>query len=483
MQPVRKKQHKSAAKRGMLVAVLAVLVVLAGVLMWLNLKDKNSALPPPEPSENQEVTLIGKAPQDLSAFELFPTGHASYRLVRGESGFQLPDKPDFALDQEMLAVMAQDLTTISAELAGELSQVPGGEAALGMDGKHFRVRAEYTDGTSLTLSFGNAAYTEIPSDYFMLSGDQAVYTLSPQIKSNLNLPLGALHPIPRIDFSADLLDALEVEDEKSAFSLERNNHFWQVAQPVRYPADPGQIAVMMSAINGMRFAVYVGEADELPLSDYGLDAPKRQLTFHLAKSVIITQGENAAAHEVAAQRFQFAIGDDIDRIGFYCLHQGSVYQASYASMGFLTTLSLDRMLARKPVIIPINQLHSLRVEDAQAKRSYQVELVERIEKNNALALDEEGRQLYDPVITRDGQESNQEAFIQEYLKLMDLGGQGKLPEGFEPEGAPLVRYVLDAEEILIDLAFYPFDALHLAMVVNGHAVYYVTRQALAEISL
>lgn len=483
MQPVRKKQKKPANRR--LTMVLVIAVALSVLLAWLLLTEKNS-LPPPESSISEELTLIGKAPEDLAAFEVFPPGHASYRLVRAGEGFQLAEKPDFALDQEMLAEMAQDLTSLAAEKAGEISEVQGGESALGLDGKHFRVQAQYADGTFLTFSFGSAAYTEIPSDYLMISGDQGVYMVSPQIRSNLDLPLGALHPIPRVDFNSDLLDAVQLLSDDAAFTLEVQNGFWQVTQPLRYPADLGQIAALLKDIGAMRLAVYVGEADELPLEDYGLSSPARRLSFHLAESLIITQGESdeaASTRQVAAQSFDFAVGNDIDRIGFYCLYRGSVYQASYASMGFLTTLALDDLLSKKPVVIPINRLHSLLAEDRQGTRRYQVELVERIEKNNALALDEAGRQLFDPVISLDGKDSDQEAFVREYLKLMDLGGQGRLPRDYKPDGMPVRRYLLDAEGFQIDLAFYPFDALHLAMAVNGHAVYYVSRQAVEAISL
>lgn len=486
MQPVRKRPSKPFYKRAGAMAALVLTVLLTAAGLFFALQEKKSPLPPPESSASQTFMLIDKQPEELTAFEVFPPGHASYRLVRVGESFQLAENPDFALNQEMIRTMVQDLTALAAEKVGDIAKVPGGREALGLDGKHFTLRAEYADGSQRSLFFGSAAYTEIPSDYLMLSEDDGVYTVSPQVRSNLDLPLGMLHPLPRIDFSPNLLDTVRVQDREAGFSIERKADLWQVTEPLRYPADPSQVAALLGGIGGMRFAVYVGEADELRLSDYGLASPKRQVTFQLAKSLIITREEGGKApvtREVAAQQFQYAVGNDIDGIGFYCLYQGSVYQASNASMELLSALSLDKLLARKPVVIPINQLDSLTARDAEGTRSYKVELVERIEKNNALALDEKGRPLYDPVITLGGKESDQEAFVREYLKLMDLGGQGKLPGDYAPEGGPLVQYTLKAEGMTLDLAFYPFDALHLAMSVNGSALYYVTRQAAADIGL
>ena len=320
----------------------------------------------------------------------------------------------------------------------------------------------------------------------MLSDDQGVYLVSPQIRSNLDHPLGALHPISRIDFNSELLDRIEVAGDDGAFALEHNAGMWQIISPYQHPADPGALAALRKDIGAMRLAVYVDQASALDMAEYGLSSPKRSITFHLAESVIITPPQDedpGSARQVPAQEMTFAIGKDIDGIGFYCLYQDAVYQASYASMGFLTTISLDELTARNPVIIPINQLSSLTVNQEGISREYQVELVERIEKNNALSLDEAGQQLYDPVISLNGQDFEQPAFIREYLKLMDLGGIGRLPANYKPEGKPVVSYAFLAEGLSLELAFYQYDALHLAMAVNGHALFYTTKQAVQDIAL
>ncbi len=488
MQPVHKKNTKPNRRRLILILILCLIMILAALLFWFYFKGKHaqSALPEVKAAEDQQITLIGKAPEDLMAFEVFPPGHASYRLVREGDFFQVADSPEFSLNAYMIEQMAEDLTSLSAEKIGLIEEVTGGAEALGLVGEHFRVIAEYSDHSSLTLSFGNAAYTEIPTDYFMLSGDSSVYLVSPQIRSNLDFPLGALSPLPRIDFSSDLLTSLQVTEEEAPFTLELTGGFWQLTSPLKHPADLGAVATLINDIGDMRLAVYVGEAEELSLSDYGLARPAREVAFHLAESLITTYAEDGQlmdSQEVAAQSLRFAVGDDIDRVGFYCLYQGAVYQASYASMGFITTLQLTDLLAKKPVVIPINQLLALAVEEAGEKRLYQVELTERIEQNNEIALDEQGQPLYDPWIMLDGVEIDSEAFVLEYLKLMDLSGQGRLPEGFSPSGSPLKRFSFSAEGMALELAFYPYDALHAAMAVNGQAFWYVNTQSVEDIAL
>lgn len=488
MQPVRKKAPNIARKRALLAVILGFLVILAAVLLWFYFQGKGSsdALPLPAPYEDHHVTLIGKTPDDLAAFEVFPPGHASYRLIRVDGDYLLAGDPDFPLNTYMVEQMAEDVTSLEADIVGDVTEVSGGTDALGLGEGHFKVVAEYTDGSERVLMFGHAAYSDIPSDYMMLSGDDTVYTVSPQIRGNLDFPLGALRPLPRIDFSSDLLDAIEVQGQESAFVLELADDFWQVTSPFSYPADLETMADIKKDLENMRLAVYVGRAEDLDLAVYGLSRPMRQVTFYLAESVILTlteEGQADSTLEVDAQSLRFAIGSEIDRIGFYCLYQGAVYQASYASMGFLTTLELSSVLAENPVVIPINRLNELFVEDASGRRGYQVELVERIEKNNALALDEEGRQIFDPVISLNGVEIARDVFVREYLKLMDLAAQGRLPGDYVMAGSPVTRFDFTAEGMQLDLAFYPYDALHLGMAVNGQAFWYVTRQAVADIAL
>ncbi|MDD4080630.1 MAG: DUF4340 domain-containing protein [Eubacteriales bacterium] len=488
MRPVRKKVPRAVGRRVILAVGSGILLFILVVMLLAYLRGKGTpdAHPVAASHDDHQITLIGKTPEDLAAFEVFPPGHASYRLIRVDSDYQLADDSNFPLNAYMVEQMAEDLTALDAEIVGELAEVPGGAEALGLGAGHLKVIADYTDGSSRTFLFGDAAYTDIPSDYLMLSEDNTVYTVSPQIRSNLDFPLGALRPLPRIDFNSDLLNALEVQDKDNTFRLDHEKGFWQTTQPIIYPADLGKMAELGRDIEAMRLAVYVGEAADLDLAAYGLAQPVCQVVFHLAESVIVTQtedGQAASIQEVEAQSLRFAIGDDIGHIGFYCQYHGAVYQASYASMGFLTTLDLFDMLAKKPVVIPINRLSSLRVEDPSAQKEYQVELVERIEKNNALALDEEGRQIFDPVISVGGKETDRDAFIREYLKLMDLTARGRLPGDYVTANEPLKRFTLTAEGMRLDLAFHPYDALHLAMVVNGSAFWYVTRQAVAGIAL
>ena len=485
MQPVRKREKRNKA---FLIIPLIVILVCGAALYWQHMR---ISAPLPSPSGNinppEQVKLVNKLPQDLSAFEVFPQGHESYRLVRGENGFMVEGNPAFTLNEQMITTMTEDLTTINADKAGDINEVPGGVEALGIDGKHFHVTAEYADGSKLSFYFGDSAYTDIPSDYLMLSDDSTVYTISPQIRSNLDHHLGALHPIPRIDFNSDLMSSLEIIISKDdAFSLTQQGALWQVSSPFIYPASPSAVAAIKKNISDMRLAVYIGEADALDLQAYGLIQPRRTVRFNLAESVIITPAQDdipGSSRQVPAQSLSFAVGNDIDRIGFYCLYEGAVYQASYASMGFLTTLSLDGLFANNPVTIPINQLHSLEVMKSGERRQYQVELIERIEKNNALAYDATGQQIFDPVITLDGEELNSDEFIQEYLKLMDITSSGKLPQGFKPEGTPIAIYVLKTEQSSLELAFYPFDALHLAMVVNGQTLYYTTKESVEGLKL
>ena len=74
--------------------------------------------------------------------------------------------------------------------------------------------------------------------------------------------------------------------------------------------------------------------------------------------------------------------------------------------------------------------------------------------------------------------------MREYLRLMQTKRTGKLPEDFQAEQKAVLRYQLvklDGKELIV--AFYPLDALHYAMQVNGTFVDYITRAAVDAIDL
>ena len=483
MQPVRKKQQNQVAWRW-ISAILGLLVLSGGVYMLLR-----PAVPgkPFNNLEQQRVALIQKDAKDLLRVDIINSQGGTFSLLNGPEGLKVEGLPDFVVDKLEAELIVKDLTQMYAnEIAGELEAGENELDLLGLGDGAPRATAAYADGSSLTMVFGHSAHTEIPSDYLIVLGSPVVYTVSPETRDHFDRALETLHAVPAINFNPDLVDGVEVLGQRP-FTLSQVEGLWELTEPLLYPASSEAVRGLLSDIGNMRFALYAGEASGENLIKYGLAEPRRVITFMLADSLMTgydSQGQETTTIEVPAQHLRIALGSDIENLGLYCLYEGKIYQASNASMGFLRDTVPDGLLSASPLNIPIARLNSLRVTAGGARREYQVTLAEKILPNNQLALDEAGNVLHEPYVSLNGVETDREAFFRQYLALMSLRRDGRLPEGYQPETLePVKTYLFDTAQGARELALFPYGALHYAMRVNGVFVDYISRGSADQITL
>lgn len=484
MQPVRKNASPDHRKR-LLAGLIAALFLAVALMIYFNREQK---IPELETHADEErVSLINRETDELVGMEVTSSRGDRFTILRENQGFIVEGQPDFSLDEHQIDLMVKDLTKLSAnELAGEVHLDESSLAHLGLGQDAPRVSATYSDGEQLTLVFGNSAQTEIPADYLLIAGDNKVYTVSPETRDHFDRTQNTLHPVPAVNFSSSLVDKA-IFSGQGAFSLHQQDGLWEVTDPFLYPADSNQVRALLSSIGNMRFAVYAGEATQENLVRFGLEHPRRTITFYLSASTIISydsQGMPLDSQNLVSQNLTISVGDDIDSIGLYCLYDGKIYQASNASMGFLQDTGLPGILSVAPVTLPVNRLHSLKVEEKGETREYRIDFTEKILPNNEIERDEAGNTLYEPFVSLNSEETESENFLMEYLKLMGLQRSGRLPEGFSAnEEAPARRYLFMLQDGTRELALFPYDALHYAMRVNGTFMDYVSRALADEIAL
>ncbi len=484
MQPVRK---KSIPPRRRAVLLLALLFTALILLIWIFFGQKApDAQPPLIKNTDEELTLISRDASELSKFSVRPSAGEPYAIIFRGGKAEVEGKPDFPLEEREINLMVKDLTLLTVhEELGRITQDEQNLEALGLGKTAVRVQAEYSDGTRAGLVLGGSAPTEIPSDYFMMEGDDRVFSVSTDMRPHFDRGLNTLHPVPALNFNSALTDGLYYSGEKG-FEIRQSEGLWEVVSPFRYPADEDRVRSLLYALGNMRLAVYAAKADGDNLSKYGYDPARRSVRIDLAPSVIQgyrEDGEPAESLDVPAQSFRFQIGDPIGSLGFYLLYEGEIYQVSHASMGFLSSMDIDDILSPAPVNVPINRLTRLSVHRGGESREYEVSMTEKILPNNQHERDEAGNLLYEPTITVNGQEADSTAILREYLRLMALRASGKLPEGFASEEEQAARYQLSGPFGELELALYPFDALHYAMRVNGQFIHYVDRDAADIIQL
>lgn len=483
MQPIRKKPVKD--KRWLWLLLLGLLMLLTALYLIFNKTQTKGPLV--LANDEQELLLINQDAADIQRIEISPSAHPAYSLVQRDGSFHLENIHPFELDAVQLESIIKDLSQLYVnELAGRVHVDEASLALLGLGQDASRARVEYVDGSSYVLVFGNSAHTEPPSDFLMLEGDDQVYLASPGLKDQFERDVKMLHQLPSIAFRGSLLNQARFVGD-AGFSLKQQDGLWSLEQPFSYPLNQGAVHAFLDALEGMRMAVYAGEATEENLVNFGFKRRNQAVHLALAESLVRYYDENGIEvdqERVPAQELVFSLGDDIKPLGFYCSYRGKIYQVSSTSMGFLRDTEFISLLSAHPITIPVNRLQSIRVTKDKRSSTYDVQMVEKILPDNQFQRDEMGNIIHEAAIEKDGQEMSSQTFLEAYLRLMALDSRGSLPEGFSiGEQPPLLVYHVEYLGGQMELALYPFDALHLAMQVNGTFVYYCSKEMAMDIGL
>ncbi len=481
MQKVGKRNRRNLS-RGQKILVYGFSLVLGFSLLLLLLLWEKGPAPAGFMEIPQDTAKLhfSAAQDDLQSFTIFPGDGGHYTIVHNQGVYSLEEDPDYSLDLTVIDGMVQSLLYLqSTDTIGD---------ATGLDLKEFglaegalQVMAQYTQGRQIHFTIGGRVPSDIPSDYLLIAGDPLLYAIGVDVREAFDYKLNQLHTIPAININAGLLDQIHFVGE-GAFSLRRvAEDIWEISDPVKYPANLTQVQWLLRQISQMRLAAYIAPSSTENLVRYGLEKPRSHVVFSLAESMITSMPADETSpvsQKVAAQELVIAIGDDIPGLGFYCLYNDVIYQASNLSMGFLPNHDMKAYFAQNPVDIPLGRPIRLTAFLPEGSIDCSVSLVEHILQNNDIALDEQGNILYDYLIISAGREVTPARFIDAYTTLMAIEASGYLLPGFSAQGKPpALSLSLSFENQQRHIAFYPYDALHFAAEINGHFIHFVSRQS------
>ncbi len=475
----RKKEKRPMKKRTVLLLFLAA-ALAAGIAAVL-LRPETQLPPPPE--QPAQVNLLDRPAAEIREIECRPREGAGFRLVRAGESLIPEGMETIALEEgliEEIEMMAAEVTAAQTVWDGE------GSAALadfGLAAPALRLTVRYADGEEKTVLFGDLSPEETPQRYAMAEGKNTVYTVleaecEPFFRER---DYFRAFDQPRLDPS--LLDRIRVEGD-AVLDARYTPSGWILEKPYRYPADLARMDALLKKIGDMAFDMCLGSAEETDLSLYGLDAPALTVTLTQAPTVIT--GEAATGEQVTLdvpeKEYTLLVGDDTGESGVYVLWKGRVFRASNFLLGFWKEMNADGLLLLRPVNFPANDLQRVSFASGEVRKAYRVALVESVTENNQIAVDEYGRTLYECEVTRDpeGEIVDQEAFLTWYLKLQSIGSEGRLPEGYQPQGDPEAVIVLRSNSVSREIALYSYDSLHDALCVDGTALFYTSRSWLGQ---
>ena len=475
----RKKSRRALRKQTVLLLTLGC-ALLAGAGLWL-LRAAPSA-PSGAPETEETVLLLSRPREEIASVAISPPEGGAYLLTRQKDSFVLSDRPGDALRADLLSEMMISLTELPAESVVLPDVRHNGSVTpwdFGLDPALGSVTVTYTDGEQRELFLGyETPDQEKPQRYCLVSGDDRLFSVLwadsvPLMREGVTLVDFAQ---PQLD--ASLLDRIDMTGEIT-WSLHYTPSGWYMDAPFSYPLAAARTDALLDRISTMAFEACLGSADSVDLSALGLDAPALTIRFTQAASVITgeTQSGETVTLPVPQTEYTLALGAETGRSGVYLSWQGKVYRASNFLLGFWKTLNPRDYWLETPVNFLINNLTRVSFTRDGAEHIYEVRLVESITENNQIATDEYGRVLYDCAVRRAGetQDMDAAAFLSWYTALASLSADGTLPADHVLSGESRGKIVLQNDHLTRIIEFYPWDALHDAVAVDGKALFYLRK--------
>ena len=487
MEDVRKKKHtdsKKARKLGFIVMGVVLLAALIAVgvvdnsydLDDLAVVDTSVILCQCESADVHSITLRAG---DEEPWSLAPN-ESGVLTVQGENGFPLGDTDNELLLSAAATIRATNvLSEDPAEYAEHL-------ADFGLETPAYEAWLTYADGTMLHLSVGDAAADETWY-YMLLEGDERLFTFSRGAVEGLFVDLATLRQVTQPTLHKARIDRITLtgpEGMQAQWTLQTaitaadaiDN--WAITEPFVYPAGSDAMTSLLSNAANLRLGGYVCEATPENLSLCGFDTPRLTIDIHMAAGVIGSVNQEGV-YETAdwpESTLTYVIGGEKSDMVDYVLYDGSIYIASHFTMGVFVDFDPRSTMSRYPVPTALGNLASLVIEENGLRTEYLVTRTEQVAENNDLVYDEDGNLVYDITLTRNGEAADYAAFEAAYNALTLVTVSGALPTGSETAAAPHTVYTFtDVDGTVHTVALATFDALHDAVIIDGHQAFYLIK--------
>lgn len=476
MNGVRRRDVSSHGHKKLLLILLLILCAAVGLALYLLTRPRT--YPDLPRAEDPTTSFSSRDVNEIARLTVQNGAGSRYTIVQAENSWRMEGVEDFVFSDTMLSdALSNAAVVLTSRTVLDLKDNPSLTASdFGVTENGIRVDVSYTDGESLTFYIGSAVPEETPAYYFMVENDTRVFAISQDVHDTYSRAQMTLHSVTDPALSGELIDRITVTGDKP-FTIERRMNGWYMTAPFRYPLSSAAVDSFLGKLEELRFATYETKAEKADLALYGLDTPRRTVTLDIADSIVTGYDENSqviAEKSLDAYQLTFACGNDVNDVTFYCLYRGDIVRATHFSSGILLMQTHDTLISPAPFDFPTNMLSRLVWQQEKTITAYDITLTERLLENNAFETDASGNILYDVVVSRDGQAVDSNAFLLFYQQLASLETLSPLPKNYTPAQEARLTVTLQYEDYTRTVAFYPYDALHDAVQVDGTFLFYVS---------
>ncbi len=483
--PVRRRTVRRGKPKYLLFALLAACLAAAGLCAYLLWPRTYADLPR---AEDTTVLFSNRESGDVVSVTVRNGQGETYVITQSGEETAMDGDEKFDFSDSMLSDALTDAAYVYTER--EIIDLRDSDtltaADFGFDEACIRVTAVYTDGEQLTFYIGDLLPEETPAYYLMVEGDTHIYTVDQDTRDTFSRARLALHSVPDPALSAELIDKITFDGE-NAFAMERRaGDDWYLTAPFEYPLSATAVETLLNKLENLRFSQFAADADTADWAAYGLENPRRTMTIDIAASVLTGYDENDAeigSVNLDAYQLTFVIGGDANDVVFYCLYRGQILKASYFTAGFILSQGYDGMLLGNLINIPTNRLTKMKITKDGQTHEYTLSLTERVLENNELEKDEDGNVLYDVLVEKDGVSCESDAFLTAYGQMTEMAAVTALPADWQASGDPELSITLQWDDGTRELNFYPCDALHWGVEVNGIMRYQTEKSWMDNIAM
>lgn len=476
----------TAKKRILLLFFALMLLAAALVAAWLVSHPSEAADIPA--AADPTVCLTQYSPAEVTAITIRRGDEAPWTaentddlslVIQGADGFALtPAESAELLDAASNVIAEAVLTEDPAEYRDHL-------ADFGLDAPELEARIVYADGAEITLRVGDKG-PDGAWRYMLVDDDDRLFAFSNGSVDALFVNRDTLRKVSQPPLHKARIDRVTLTTPAGVteWTLMGDIHDtdaidrWCVTQPFPYPADAEAMTRLLTSAAAVRLGAYVGPATPEALSDCGFDAPRLTIGIHLAAGTIATTNADGAAEAIdyPDQLLTFVIGGEKSDLIDYVLFDGHLYTTSRFNIGMFLDYDVRATMSRYPVMVALGNLASLTIIEPDATTEYVLTRTERVAANNELVTDDEGNVVWDVTVTCNGAPCDYDAFAAAYSAWSLVTVSGVLPEGEYALEAPETRYIFtDVDGTVHEIGLTPFDALHDAVIVDGHAAFYLIK--------
>lgn len=492
MLEVKKKQRRSLphGRLWLLLCALAlVLCVSAGILL----------MPPQQAAEESDHDTSGVLAEhevnQVQRLAISLRDGDSWAAVQSSEGvLTLEDDPDYAVSAAKAAALLNAARRISyqAVLAEDPAEYAGRLADFGLEDPRIKLDVIYADGSRWVVCIGDQFTLDDGMAYYMLvEGDDRLFALDKGSAEELMVERALLHPVTQPTLHKARFDRITLADGQGKVlaewalqgaiggnALDR----WMLTAPVQYPADGEAMDALQDNLLNLRLGAYVGAATPEKLAECGFDQPRLVLTVHQAAGSIGTTGADGvyAVTDWPEDTFTLMVGGAKSDVVDYVRVGEEIYLTSHFTLEVFLNMEPASTLSRYIVPVALGNLKRLTIRTAEGEAAYEIIRTEQVAENNDLVTDSQGHVLYDVTCTLNGAEIGYAAFESAYNELLKATVSGRLPKGWTAVEVPHTTYIFEAvtgECYTLELT--RFDAMHDAVLLDGHGLFYLIRDGLA----